>query len=530
MGRRLEERFRVAFLRKVPRLGDRYFQSRPISDMAERCHGAHAVRAMPGTALQLLRGFFSMVFTAVGITWLDPASGPVAACIGVVSVALPLAFQRSITERDLRVRSHVGALGRYYLDALLGLMAIRTHSAEASMRREHAGLLGEWARASRARDQLAVGLDTILSLLLVGMTGWLFLSYYRRVGEPGAALLLLYWVLSLPAHGRNLASVLRQIPGERNSALRLLEPLGALEEPVHVDELRAREPAAQRAAAGVALSLQGVAIVAGGHTILSDVTLDVPAGAHVAIVGPSGAGKSSLVGLLLGWHRAARGALRVDGSALGGAALDRLRACTAWVDPQVQLWNRSLLDNLAYGAGEGAESSLREVIDQADLRHLLETLPEGLATPLGEGGGLVSGGEGQRVRFGRGALRTDARLVILDEPFRGLDRTRRAELLGRARRLWARATLLCITHDVGETMDFERVVVVDAGRVVEDGNPRLLSETVGSRYASLLEAEAEVRTRMWASAEWRRFEMGEGVLEELPKSGLLHAVRRRTAP
>src|SRR6185503_5349512 len=90
---------------------------------------------------------------------------------------------------------------------------------------------------------------------------------------------------------------------------------------------------------------------------------------------------------------------------------------------------------------------------------ILQKLPDGLQTSLGEAGGLVSGGEGQRVRLGRGALRTGARLAILDEPFRGLDRERRRTLMDRVRRWWKDATLLCITHDVGETLDFERVIV-----------------------------------------------------------------------
>ena len=80
-----------------------------------------------------------------------------------------------------------------------------------------------------------------------------------------------------------------------------------------------------------------------------------------------------------------------------------------------------------------ASPPLDQVLDAADLRDLLEKLPDGLQTQLGEGGALVSGGEGQRVRLGRGLLRPGARLVILDEPFRGLDRERRRELLARTR-------------------------------------------------------------------------------------------------
>ncbi len=113
--------------------------------------------------------------------------------------------------------------------------------------------------------------------------------------------------------------------------------------------------------------------------------------------------------------------------------------------------------------------SLAAALDQADLLDVLARLPDGLQTSLGDGGGLLSGGEGQRVRFGRALHRGDIRLAILDEPFRGLDREQRQRLLGQAREYWRGATLLCITHDLSETLSFDRVLVIDGGRIVEDG-------------------------------------------------------------
>ena len=111
------------------------------------------------------------------------------------------------------------------------------------------------------------------------------------------------------------------------------------------------------------------------------------------------------------------------------------------------------------------------MIEQAELRGVLTKLPDGLQSALGEDGARLSGGEGQRVRFGRALLRPETRLVILDEAFRGLGRGCRRDLLSRARHLWAHTTLLCITHDVEQTRGFERVLVMDQGHVVEDGAP-----------------------------------------------------------
>jgi ATP-binding cassette subfamily B protein len=514
IGRRLEARFRMALLRKIPRLGDRYFRSRLVSDMAERAHSIQELRNLPSLGGQLIRAVLTLVATLVGIAWIDPTSARIAGVGAVVAVVVPLVLQRPLEELDLRVRSHRGALGRHFLDALLGLVALRSHGAEPAVRREHESLLLDWVAASRLRDRAAIVLDTTISLVSSGVAGWIFLSYFRRIGEPAAALLLLYWALTLPRLGQEIALVARQYPGQRNVALRVLEPLGALEEAEDIDEGRERTTRSDSSSRGMDVRFESVDVRSAGHSILEDVNLSIEPGRHIAVVGPSGAGKSSLVGLLLGWHVPAAGRVLVDGLPLEGTHLEAVRALTAWVDPAIQIWNRSLLDNLVYGREGARTQQLANAIDTADLRRVLEGLPDGLATTLGEGGGLVSGGEGQRVRFARAVVRADARLVILDEPFRGLDRERRRELLARARRWWSDATLICITHDVGETLDFERVLVVDGGRIVEDDAPRALQARTTSRYAALLAAEKAIRGGLWSSTEWRQLRLASGTLSE----------------
>jgi ATP-binding cassette subfamily B protein len=273
-------------------------------------------------------------------------------------------------------------------------------------------------------------------------------------------------------------------------------------------------PAVDDAVDGLEVALHGVSVRAAGHTILEDINLRVKAGSHVAVVGPSGAGKTSLVGLLLGWHRPASGTVEVNGQALSGDVLAGLRRHTAWVDPAVQLWNRSLLDNLRYGAGDSGAPSFQEVLERAGLYGVVERMPEGLQTLLGEGGGLVSGGEGQRVRLGRGLLRPAVRLAILDEPFRGLHRNERRHLLGEARRLWSGATMLCVTHDVGETVSFDHVVVVEAGRITEQGKPQDLLARTDGRYRQLVEAERKTREELWSGSRWRCLHLTDGQLQE----------------
>jgi ABC-type bacteriocin/lantibiotic exporter with double-glycine peptidase domain len=517
LGRRLEARLRLAFLAKIPRLGDRYFQSRPTSDMAERSHNVHRLRLLPGLGGQGVHVAAELVCTTAGLVWLDPSQALPVVLAVVGTQVLPLAVQPLFTERDLRVRTHAGALGRFSLDALLGLTAVRTHGAERAMHREYESLLAEWTRAGLHLQRAVVGIEGVQALLGFGLAAGLLTTYLAQGGEVSGALLLTYWALRIPALGQELMLLARQYPGQRNTTLRLLEPLGAREEGdagAHEGAWRHASVPSAVSGQGVAIALEEVSVRAGGHTILTELNLLLAPGSHVAIVGPSGAGKSSLVGLLLGWHRPATGQVLVEGRSLDDQHLAWVRQITAWVDPAIQLWNRPLLDNLCYGAADASASLAALALAQADLRGILDRLPDGLQTLLGEGGGLVSGGEGQRVRFGRALTRRGVRLVILDEPFRGLDREQRRTLLQRARQVWSTATLLCITHDVGSTQAFDRVLVVEDGRIIEDGAPASLTSRPETRYRALLDAEAAVHEGLWSNDLWRRLHLVEGRVHE----------------
>jgi ABC-type bacteriocin/lantibiotic exporter with double-glycine peptidase domain len=516
LGRQLDVRLRASFLQKIPLLGDRYFRSRLISDMAERVHSAHEIRDLPVLAGQFLRACLETILTVAAISWLDPASAPLALAMGIVAIGLPVFVLPVLAEQDLRVRNHAGALSRFYLDALLGIVAVRAHGAERSIRTEHAGLLGEWARATLRRQRAVVLIESLQFVTGFGLAGWLLFKYSDHAAEPAGVLLLVYWALKLPLLGSLIGLLVRQYPFHRSITLRLLEPLGA---PAESDGASPAAPVVTRVPApsgaspkAVAIRMEAVRVRTTGHTILDGIDLDIAPGTHVAIVGPSGAGKSSLLGLLLGWHRPAEGVVQVDGAALTGERLQALRRETVWIDPAVHLWNRTLLENLQYGSGQEASQALAEVIETADLRGVVEHLDNGLQTPLGEGGRLVSGGEGQRVRLGRGLLRRSARLVLLDEAFRGLSRKQRQDLLSGVRRWWPAATLLFATHDISDTLTLDRVLVLEDRRIREVGVPKVLAATEGSRYRALLDAEQEGLASVLSDPNWHRLWIDQGML------------------
>jgi ATP-binding cassette subfamily B protein len=262
-------------------------------------------------------------------------------------------------------------------------------------------------------------------------------------------------------------------------------------------------------ARGVALELDGVSLDLGGHPVLREVELALAPGEHVALVGRSGAGKSTLIALLLGLSRPSAGEIRADGVPLAGERLAALRKACAWVDPAVQLFHRSAFENLVFGLDGTDERALAAALADAELRELAGALPAGLATKLGESGTFLSGGEGQRVRLARAFLRPGVRLALLDEPFRGLERAARARLLARARERWRAATLVAATHDLADTLAFDRVVVLDGGRVVETGQPAVLAAG-RTRYAELLRAERELAAEGWGAADWQRWRVGGG--------------------
>jgi len=514
-GRQLEARLRVALLAKIPRLNDRYFHSRPISDMADRSHNIQAVRAVPGLGLRLIQSALELSITFAGVVILAPDAWWLATLLTVTTLVIPFTTQQMLNERDLRVRNHGGALNSFYLDSLLGLAPVRAHRAERSVQGQHESLLVEWVKSLRGMINLSLTTDTLQTMVATALVGLLLLRHFFAVGQiSGSDLLLVFWVLKLPALGNQIGRLAHQYPAQRNILSRLLEPLAAPDDAaLSPDELAAVQAAKQRRApGGVSLEFDNGSVLAAGQTILRDVDLSIRPGEHIAIVGMSGAGKSSLLGLLLGWHRLASGELRIDGRPAQARDIEALRGETAWVDPAIQIWNRSLLDNLTYASDDEASQAVGDVIAAARLRGVTQKLPQGLQTLLGEGGGLLSGGEGQRVRLARALLSPATRLALLDEPFRGMDRTQRRALLAEARAWWASVTLLCVTHDVAETLGFERVLVVEDGRIIEDGVPAELAARP-SRYRDLIAAEEALNETMWEGDFWRRMILSDRRLQ-----------------
>jgi ATP-binding cassette subfamily B protein len=514
LGRRLEIRLRAQFLASMLSLPPGYLGSRPISDLAERLHAAYRIRTFPRDGFRIIQVVAQILITGAAIVWLGAPIG-LALASAFCAIAAPLVVWPLLFEQDMRVRTHTGALSRFYFETLAGLVTVRAHASSQAIRREQESLLVDWVHASRGRLGTVLLMDFIQGITGFGLAIWIMLGQAQGPAPVGQFLLLAYWTLTLPLLGEELSVLVRRLPNHRSITQRLIEPIRSSEpEPSLPAELPpgAIGSPASLEAQGVALHFSEVCVTAGGHRILEDVSLSIAAGEHVAILGVSGAGKSTLLGLVLGTMEPSGGELRADEQPLTGHCLTRLRAETAWIDPSVQLWNRSLLDNLLFGAAPGADDRVGDAIRDSTLQSVLARLPRGLQDSVGEGGGSLSGGEGQKVRIARAMLRDGVRLAVLDEPFRGLDASQRVLLLEQCRSRWRGATMLVVTHDVSATVTFDRVLVLADGKLVEEGRPAELRTRAGSLYSSMLLDGARASEATWASTEWTRWCMERGKL------------------
>ncbi|KPA16363.1 ABC transporter ATP-binding protein [Candidatus Magnetomorum sp. HK-1] len=512
MGRRFEISMRLKFLLKIPKLGDQYFQTRPRADIAQRIHDMRLIRKMPDILISLFKNIIQIIITVIGIIWLMPSHPILPIIIGFIAVLTPIAALPFLKERDLQFRIFTGSLAQYCLDALTGLTPLRSHSAENSIRYEQENILCKWKNSGIEYFIVKLGFVGCGVIVNIVLSIALIYEYLLYVGNNKCILLLIYWVLNLSELGIQLANVAGSYPGIRNRILRILEPIHTREEKKLPQNTCSNNFSKEiQRSSGMKINIKEVNVLVGEQSILSDINLLIHPGEHVAIVGPSGAGKSTLMRLLLGFYSINTGEIQIDDKNFL-ENIYSIRRETAWIDPSVHIWNRTLADNIVYGNEKNHHSELGIIMEQAGLIKILNNLPHGNETQLGEAGKLVSGGEGQRVRLGRGMYKKDVRCVILDEPFRGLSGQERSHLLKKALEYWKFNTLIFISHDVKETLNFDRVLVIEKGKIVEDDSPEILFNKQGSRYKSIINNEEKVKSSFFKNVQWKRLWVENGKL------------------
>jgi ABC-type bacteriocin/lantibiotic exporter with double-glycine peptidase domain len=511
LGRHVELTLRMATLHSIPRAGDHFIRSRPTTDLAYRAHNLVTTGQLPASLLGATRAAGDLLVTLAAIAFLNPKYIAPVLLGGLLFFVTFALTRRRIRELDTRNHVHASRLLALFFDALHGIRPIRLHGYQDSFRSDQSRALEHWRETGESLMRTNAGLDAINGLVGTGLLVSLFCLFAFTAGDPRVFVLLALWAFRIPPTIRSLILFAQSYPMQRLALTRMLE----------VTRYATRERGDDAAhslpnqvpSAGAAIALQDVSVAADNTALLNHVSLKISEGEHLAIVGPSGSGKSTLVNVLLGFSKLSSGSVLVDHLPLDDAARTSLLGVTAWIDPAIHLWNSTIRDNVEYAVRGSARRSFLETAEASDLLGVLDQMERGLDTNVGPEGRLISGGEGQRVRLARGLFRSKARLVLLDEAFRGLDRTTRARLVNNARRLWHSATLLFISHDIEHALDFPRVLVVERGQIVEDGSPRDLAAG-NSRFRQLLDAETRAIKDLWGDGVWRRLRVAEGRIDD----------------
>ena len=234
---------------------------------------------------------------------------------------------------------------------------------------------------------------------------------------------------------------------------------------------------------GGTVTFENVTVVYPGKDAptLKSFSLEIKQGERVALVGQSGSGKTTLVNLIARFLEPSEGRILIDGQDISKVSHRSLRRQMAFVTQDVVLFDSTLKDNLTYGLGNVTECDIQKALEVASLTELVQALPEGLETRVGEGGNMLSGGQKQRVSIARAFLK-NAPILIMDEATSALDSKTEQQVVKAMNRLREGRTCITVAHRLGSVMEANRVFVMSAGKVIEEGSPQKLIQMKGFFY------------------------------------------------
>ncbi|WP_151719241.1 ABCB family ABC transporter ATP-binding protein/permease [Gemmobacter serpentinus] len=222
--------------------------------------------------------------------------------------------------------------------------------------------------------------------------------------------------------------------------------------------------------------------------ILRGVSVEVPAGQTVALVGPSGSGKSTIGRLLFRFYDVTAGGVSIDGQDIRDVTQDSLHAAIGVVPQDTVLFNDTIYYNIAYGRPEASPAEVEAAAKAAKIHDFILSLPDGYGTTVGERGLKLSGGEKQRVGIARTLLKNPP-ILLLDEATSALDTQTEADIQQSLREMGQGRTVITIAHRLSTIADADRIVVLEAGRVIEEGTHEALLD-LGGRYAAMWARQA----------------------------------------
>ncbi|MGJ4918313.1 ABC transporter ATP-binding protein [Bradyrhizobium oligotrophicum] len=336
-------------------------------------------------------------------------------------------------------------------------------------------------RSLRYLEKLRILHATVTIVLTVALMAWAISLWQRGGATTGDVVLVCTLGLCILNATRDLAVALVDVT---QHVARMSEAIATLLQP---HELRDHPEAEPLVKSGAAIAFDNITFhYPGGHKLFENFTLRLQPGQRVGLVGQSGGGKSSLFTLLQRFYDPQAGHITIDGQDIAKVTQQSLREAISVVPQDISLFHRSILENIRYGRPSATDDEvLRAAI--AARCDFVETLPEGLQTMVGDRGVKLSGGQRQRIAIARAFLK-DAPILLLDEATAALDSESEEAIREALSRLMRGRTVIAIAHRLATLRNFDRVVVLKSGRIIEDGAPDRLMQDEGP-YRDLVTQE-----------------------------------------
>ncbi|MBE1515225.1 ABC transporter ATP-binding protein [Nesterenkonia halotolerans] len=438
---------------------------------------------LDGGVNSLVQGVMFMFFTGVTIWIMDWHSGLV-----LIAALIPIAvmgrwYQKNSEVAYRRTRVSSARMIVHFVESMTGIRAVQAFRREDSRSRQYRRL------AAIYRDDMirSISLFGVLqpSLMLIGnltVTAVLLWGGYRVLeGDLGIGVLVAL-VLATKRVFQPLDMIAMFYNSLQSATAALEKVSGLLEESPSVTE--ASSPVhLQQAAGDLEFDRASFRYSEDGPVVLHELDLHIPAGQTVAVVGRTGAGKSTLAKLLARFYDVSTGAVKLDGVDLRELAVADHHRHVAMVTQEAFLFSGTIRANIALGRPDAAETEIIAAAQAVGCHELIMELPEGYATDVTKRGGRLSAGQRQLISFARAFL-ADPAVLILDEATSSLDLPSEALVQQGLERLLGNRTALIIAHRLSTVAIADRVLVIDDGRVVEDGAPAELAEA-GGYYAKL---------------------------------------------
>ena len=361
------------------------------------------------------------------------------------------------------------------VDMVSNVWSIKAFSARERERRRLEAAIGREAKAHRHSwiylENARVFHDFCLSIMAGGMLGWAILQWQQGQITPGDVVMVSALTFRILHGSRDLALALvdtSQQLGVIADTLRIIvQPHALSDTSVQLDESHG--------------SIRFVDVsytYADGRSAIKHLFVDIPAGQRVGIVGPSGAGKSTLIKLVQRLDDVRTGVILIDDRDIRSVSQDSLRKQIAVVPQEPALFNRTIYENIAYGQPNATEAQIIDAARHAYCDEFIRALPKGYDTVVGERGGRLSGGQRQRLGIARAFLK-NAPILILDEATSALDSESEAQIQLALDDLMQGRTVLAVAHRLSTVARFDRILVLQAGELVEDGPPDELRRAGG---------------------------------------------------